>query len=57
MFRRGMHAEARLDAVHDFIHANPLGLLTTAVGGDEGDFPFLQAKWVLGSKSVVCRLD
>lgn len=48
MYLRAVHAEQNIQALQQFIRANPLGILTTAI--ESKSFPFLQSShipWVL----------
>ncbi|KAJ5317607.1 hypothetical protein PENANT_c038G06582 [Penicillium antarcticum] len=52
MYLRAVHAEPSIKALFDFITANPLGILTTAIFSPS--YPFLQAShipWVLNTIS------
>ncbi|KAI4934644.1 hypothetical protein J4E85_002502 [Alternaria conjuncta] len=51
MYLRAVHAEADVAKLHQFIHANPLGIFTTAI--ESKSFPFLQSShipWVLDTE-------
>ncbi|KAH7119914.1 putative FMN-binding domain-containing protein [Dendryphion nanum] len=48
MYLRAVHAESHVPSLHQFIHANPLGIFTTGIKSPS--FPFLQSShipWVL----------